>query len=479
MKILRIIPSVNPRGGGPIEGVRQITPLLAGLGHETEVVSLDCQADPWLKDFPTVVHGLGPGWSSYRYAPRLIPWLRIHAREYDVVIVHGLWQYTSFGTWQALRGSKTPYFVYTHGMLDPWFKRAYPFKHLKKCLYWPWAERRVLRDAHAVLFTSEEERRQAGTSFSSYRCREAVINYGTSMPFGDPAALRHRFLESYPALAGKKLLLFLSRIHPKKGCDLLIKAFAQVVSTDPRLHLVMAGPNDSGWQADLECLAQKLGVADRVTWTGMLSGESKWGAFYAADAFVLPSHQENFGIAVAEALACGLPVLISDKINIWREIIADGAGLVAEDTEAGIARLLQDWLALTPNARDTMRRQAFHCFHGHFKIETASESLVKTLSTYLTEDIAYEPPSLRLGKLPCINQILFAGGLIVTASSALTTAAAAHIPEIMKLLDPIFDGVVNNSLGLGPVTGTGALAVLAGAGLSWAEKRGWWPRSGF
>ena len=380
MKILRIIPSVSPRVGGPIEGIRQITPLLARQGHTTEVVSLDPPTAPYLAEFPLLVHALGPGWGSYRYSPRLIPWLRAHVHEYDVVIIHGLWQYTSFGAWRALHDSKVPYFVYTHGMLDPWFKKTYPLKHLKKCLYWPWADYRVLRDARAVLFTSEEERRLARQSFSAYQCNEIVVNYGTSSPAGDPGVLRRRFFETYPDLEGKKLLLFLSRIHPKKGCDLLLKAFADVAASNPSLHLVLAGPNDSQWQEGLERLAQTLGIAHRVTWTGMLTGEHKWGAFHAADAFVLPSHQENFGIAVAEALACGLPVLISDKINIWREIVADEAGLVAPDTEAGTTQLLQNWLAQTPEQVQRMQAHARCCFVTRFEIGEASESFISALS---------------------------------------------------------------------------------------------------
>lgn len=396
MKILRIISTVNPKSGGPAEGIRQITPLLSRLGHTTEVVSLDDPAAPWLADIPLTVHALGPGRTGYCYSPLLTPWLRANVHRYDAVIIHGLWQHGSFGAWQALRDSGTPYFVYTHGMLDPWFKRAYPLKHLKKCLYWPWAERRVLRDARGVLFTSEEERRLARQSFppslGAYQCREVVVNYGTSTPAGNPDALRRQFFAAHPGLEGRRLLLFLSRIHPKKGCDLLLKAFAQAAATDPDLHLVMAGPDGGQWQAEMERLAGTLGLSDRVTWTGMLSGDRKWGAFHAADAFVLPSHQENFGIAVAEALACGLPVLISDKINIWREIIEDGAGLVAEDTEAGTTRLLRDWLALTPDETRRMRKRARCCFLTRFEIEAAADSLIETLNAHLAERRPQEQP---------------------------------------------------------------------------------------
>ena len=322
------------------------------------MVSLDDPDATWVADFPVPIHAVGPSRSKYSYSPHLAPWLRANAAHYDVVIIHGLWQHSSFGAWQALRGSETPYFVYTHGMLDPWFKHAYPLKHLKKYLYWPWAERRVLRDARAVLFTSGEECRLARQSFPGYKCHEQVLGYGTSSPPGSPSVLRRRFFGAYPALEGRKLLLFLGRIHPKKGCDLLLQAFAEASANDPNLHLVMAGPNGGAWQRELKRQGEALGITDRITWPGMLSGDDKWGAFHAADAFVLPSHQENFGIAVAEALACGLPVLISDKVNIWREIIQDGAGLVAEDTKMGISRLLRQWLALAPIETQRMRGRA-------------------------------------------------------------------------------------------------------------------------
>ena len=186
-------------------------------------------------------------------------------------------------------------------------------------------------------------------------------------------------MAQYPALQGKRLLLFLSRIHAKKGCDLLIEAFGRVAASDPALHLVMAGPDQTGWQAALERRADALGVGDQITWAGMLKGDLKWGAFFAADAFVLPSHQENFGIAVVEALACGLPVLISDKVNIWREIQEDGAGLVAEDTASGAEDLLRRWSALTPSEKDAMREAARLCFERRFEIGKAVANLLTTV----------------------------------------------------------------------------------------------------
>jgi glycosyltransferase involved in cell wall biosynthesis len=295
-----------------------------------------------------------------------------------------LWQFTSFGTWLAVRNTKIPFFVYPHGMLDPWFKYSYPWKHLKKWLYWPWADYRVLRDATAVLFTSDEERLLARQSFWLYQCWEEVAGYGTSLPSSHNEE-KHldSFLHRFPHLRGKRVLLFLGRIHPKKGCDLLIQAFAHVLTSgNEDIHLVIAGPDQMGWQLELEHQAKQLGVHHRITWTGMLNDAVKWGAFKLAEVFILPSHQENFGIAVTEALACGVPVLIANKVNIWREILADRAGFVANDDFEGTIDLLNRWLDLNEEQRGDMRKNARQCFMMRFEVNQAVKNLMNILEKY-------------------------------------------------------------------------------------------------
>jgi glycosyltransferase involved in cell wall biosynthesis len=379
MKILRSTHTVNPALGGPIESIKQSSAALLRRGHEVEIISLDAPNDRWVRDSTVPVHALGPGLGSYGYAPRFSNWIKERHANYDAVIVHGIWQYSSFGVWRALRGTKTPYFVFPHGMLDPWFKRNYPLKHIKKLFYWPLGEYRVLRDAAAVLFTSEEERRLARESFRLYRCNEVVVNYGTAAP-SNPEAAREKFFEAFPHLRGQRFLLFLGRLHEKKGCDLLIEAFARFRnSSGAPNHLVMAGPcSDDSYLRRLRQIPSDAG--DSITFPGMLTGDVKWGALSAAEAFVLPSHQENFGIAVVEALACGTPVLISNKINIWREIEADGAGLVENDDLSGTINLLKRWLALPASARDAMQQKARECFAGRFEIERATDSLLAVIA---------------------------------------------------------------------------------------------------
>lgn len=383
--ILHVISSANPANGGPIEGIRQRGIELMKLGHQVEVATCDDPDSPWIRELGIQVHALGPGKGGYQFTPNLVPWLIENGPRFDAVIANGIWQFSSYATRKAMLKLGKPYLVFTHGMLDPWFKKTYPLKHFKKTLYWPRGEYRVLRDAAAVLFTSEEERILARDSFWPYRVTERVVRYGTSKPPGNFQSQIEQFLHAFPALQHQPFLLFLSRVHPKKGVDLLIRAFADAYRDQPH-QLVIAGPDQVGWAEDLKELAAELKIQDRVIWTGMISGDLKWGAYHGCEAFVLPSHQENFGIVVAEALACGKPVLISNKVNIWREIQSAGAGLVADDTDEGTLAMLQLWLSLSSSERTEMGCQAQRCFLDNFEIAASAESLLATIKEMCGSD---------------------------------------------------------------------------------------------
>jgi glycosyltransferase involved in cell wall biosynthesis len=273
------------------------------MGHTGEVVTLDDPAAPFLRELNFTVHALGPVTTTYGANPRLIPWLKENRARFDGAVSHGLWTFNGYATWKTCAG-KLPYAIFPHGMLDPYFKRAFPLKHAKKWVYWLTAQYWILRAAHRVLFTSIAEAELAKQSFWLHRWNAQVVPYGASGPEGDPAAYKNLFFAHCPSVAGKPYLLFLGRIHPKKGCDLLVDAFARIAQQAPALQLVIAGPDQIGWRAELEAKAAAAGIADRLHWPGMLRGDLKWGAYYGCEAFILPSHQENFGITVAEALAC-------------------------------------------------------------------------------------------------------------------------------------------------------------------------------
>jgi glycosyltransferase involved in cell wall biosynthesis len=265
-------------------------------------------------------------------------------------------------------------------MLDPWFKRTYPLKHLKKWMYWPWGGYRPLRDAGAVVFTCEEERALARQSFWLYRAREAVVGYGTAGPTGDPAVQKAAFLERFPELHGKRLCTYLGRLHPRKGCDLAIQAFGKVLAGNPEWQFVVVGPDTVGWKAVLIKMAEDLGIAHRVTWADTLSGNDKWGSLRSSELLLLPSRGENFGIVVAEALACGTPVLISDKVNIWREVLQDGSGLVDTDDVPGACRMLAKWAGMTAGEHAAVAANARPCFLQRFEIHAAAKRFINLLT---------------------------------------------------------------------------------------------------
>ncbi len=389
MRILQIISSMDPECGGVTEGVRQLSEAAMAQGCHVEAATLDPPGAAFLRESSFPIHPLGPSLTPFAYSSRMLPWLLQNAGSYDVMVVNGLWQYHSYAARKAALSAGIPYFVYPHGMLDSYFKRTYPLKHLKKWLFWPWGDYRVLRDAAGVCFTTQEERLSAAKSFWLYSARELVVSLGIVAPPSGRVRQAEAFYARFPALRGKRLALFLGRIHQKKGCDLAIRAFAEVLAAEPDWHLVLCGPDQVGWQAELEKLAGALGLNGRLTFTGMLSGDQKWGALRAADFFFLPSHQENFGVVVAEALACGLPVLISDKVNIWREVKEAGAGLVAPDTLAGSIAMLRSWNALGIEPRQRIREKTVPCFEHNFEIRQAAAKLIETLQASVSGDRAH------------------------------------------------------------------------------------------
>jgi len=378
LHILHIISSLSPEAGGPPEAVRQLVRAYIQVGAGIEVVCLDEPGAPYLAGIPCPVHALGQSYvGRYALSPRLWRWLHRNAGRFDGIVMNGIWTFPGIAARFAARRAGKPYGVFVHGALDPWFNRVYPFKHFKKMVYWP-VQHAVLHDAQAVFFTTEAERDLAVTSFRPSKWNSVVVPYGINDPEDaghNPDAQVEAFHQRFAELRSRRFLLFMARIHEKKGCDLLIEAFAKVAASVPDVDLVIAGPDQAGLQAKLQSQADKLGIAKRVHWPGMLGGDLKWGALRACEAFVLPSHQENFGIAVVEALAVGRPVLISNQVNICKEIEADQVGLVDEDTREGTVRLLRLWFGMLPAERNAMAGRARSCFIHRYAMNRAATAI--------------------------------------------------------------------------------------------------------
>jgi glycosyltransferase involved in cell wall biosynthesis len=362
MNLLHVINDMDSKQGGVSQAVRTIIVGLTAEGVHSEVACLDTSDAPWNKADSFPVHALGPGRGPWSYSSKLIPWLLDNLSRFDVVVLHGLWLYQSYALGRALHRLKVmkqgtdpgeinlpQLFIMPHGMLDPYFQRAAGrrLKAWRNQLYWQLIESDVVNQAGGLFFTCETERLLAHEPFSPYKPKcEVVVGLGVEKPPIYSSAMRDAFTALCPELQNRPYLLFLSRIHEKKGVDLLLKAFAHTIrdlaipksltsaselaETDEKPSqapvLVIAGPGiDTSYGQLVYQLAAKL-PKSTVLFPGMLTGDAKWAALYGCEAFVLPSHQENFGIAVVEALACCKPVLISNQVNIWREIETTGGG---------------------------------------------------------------------------------------------------------------------------------------------------------
>jgi glycosyltransferase involved in cell wall biosynthesis len=401
---LHIIGSMDPRSGGPCQGVRSLALSSREQGHSVEVVCLDDPAADYLANEKLTIHALGKGRWAWSYHPALRPWLEANLPRFEAVILNGLWLYPGYLLCQlAQRPNMPPYFVFAHGMLDPWFQRAPErrWKAIRNFFYWKLIEQHVIRRATAMFFTCAEELRLARETFRPYQPqREINVGYGAAQPPEFNERMVDAFAQACPGLNGRPYFIFLGRIHPKKGVDLLIQAYATVYGNGkvPASRssvggqaatpaLVIAGPGlETEYGRQMQRLAAELcpSAADprsvpAVFWPGMLTGDAKWGALYRARAFVLPSHQENFGIAVVEALACVTPVLISNQINIWREIEADRAGLVADDTVAGTQHLFLQWERFSPDEKEAMTRAAKESYMNRFGVAGVARNLLATM----------------------------------------------------------------------------------------------------
>lgn len=386
MRILRVIVSMDPKSGGPCQGIRNSVPALQKLGIENDVVCFDDPKSDFLGKDDFKITAIGPALNSYSYTSALKPLLTNIITNYSVIIIHGLWQYNSYGTyriWKSLKekGISVPrLYVMPHGMLDPYFQRApeRKLKALRNRVFWKLVEKKVINGVDGVLFTCEQELILARTTFPNYHPKEEFdVGYGIEAPPEKKAKQLEAFEEVCPEVSNTPYWLFLSRIHPKKGVELLIKAYRQVIEEGKSLPpLVIAGP---GLDTTYGVKVLKLASGLPIYFPGMLRGNQKWGALYGCEAFILPSHQENFGIAVVEALACSKPVLISKQVNIWREIYSAEGALVFNDNFKDVLNSLIEFVNISTERKKSLEINARSVFEKSYTVEAAALRMKSTI----------------------------------------------------------------------------------------------------
>jgi len=343
MHVLHIIASLDLKTGGPPAALAGLAKAQIQAGLRVSIAAGssagtdDRLADQLSADGISVTL-ISPVTGKLARHPDLPRIVSQQVTGCDIVHIHGLWEEIQHQAARAAARSRIPYIIRPCGMLDPWSLRQ---SQLKKWIYLTWRLRRNLDRAAALHFTATIERDL--TRPLRLKAPAIVEPNGVDLAEFENPPPAGSFRAKFPQSQGRPLVLFMSRLHHKKGLDLLIPAFARL--RDTQAMLAIAGPDSDGYRAVVEKMIADAGIADRVFFTGMLWRESRVAALADADLFVLPSYQENFGVVVVEALAAGTPVVISDQVNLYPDVLEAGVGGVVALKVEPLAAELDRWLA--------------------------------------------------------------------------------------------------------------------------------------
>jgi glycosyltransferase involved in cell wall biosynthesis len=342
MRVLHAIWSLSPTEGGPPIALAGFAAAQARAGHIVSVAATWVDGEPplladGLRSGGVAVHMVGPCRGRQRRHPELASTLARLVAGADVVHLHGVWDHVQHVAARAARERGVPYVVTPHGMLE---RYCLAQKWLKKRLYLAWRLARDLRGAAAIHFTSRQEADATGPRAADQV--DVVEPWGLDWHEFEPLPARGEFRRRHAIGDTRPVLLFLGRVVPKKGPDVLLQSVVQTRNADALL--VIAGPISESYRAVLGQVIGRHKLQDRVLFTGMLHGRERVEALVDADLFVLPSWQENFGIAVAEALAAGTAVVISDRVALSALVRSADVGGVAPPEPVAIARHIDDWL---------------------------------------------------------------------------------------------------------------------------------------
>jgi len=398
MKILHVIGNIAENQGGPSKGVIAMCRVLSQKGHDVTLFTTNMNSKgtffPVLKqddilDVPANKRTICDGFeiwyfsidwpSRYMFSRNIARALIRNVRKFDIVHIHSLYVFTTLMATHCCRKFNIPYLIRPHGTLDPFLRRK---SRYRKVVYNLLFEKRNLDYAAAIHYTSKEEMELA---------RPLRINApGVVVPLGIDLSEFAKlppygiFRSKYQLGVNKKIILFLGRINFKKGLDILVKAVGQIARYRQDVILVIVGPDNEGYSEKVKQWLKNEGVLGRTVFTGILKGRDKLSAFRDSDLFVLPSYSENFGIAVVEAMACGLPVVISNKVNTWREIAGAGAGLVVDcDKDQLVEAILE--LLRHRRSRDEMGLKGKVLVEKKFTSERMQENMIRAYTDILNK----------------------------------------------------------------------------------------------
>lgn len=384
LNVLHVTPSMSPSWGGPAIVVSELTSELTGQGAHCEVVTTHgYRVGAGQVPAPGVpVHSFDAGfglpartWTGY--SRELFRFLRDKAAGFDLIHIHEIWHFPAYAAVCAARRYGVPYVFTIHGELSDWGLRQ---KAVKKRTYRFFVLDRMLREAgalHAITRAEKEQVRKLG-----FRTPVVVAPNGIEQSRFDALPSPQKLVQRFPELEGKRVILFLGRLHPKKGLDILARSFSRIAGRFDDAVLLVAGPDKFETRKNMEAILRSKGLLDRTVFTGLLTGEDKLAAMSCADLFVLPSHSDVLGIAVLEAMAARLPVIITTGCE-FPEVFEQEAGLVVEPDDTSIAGALGRLLA-DADLRGHMGRQGHTLVTERYTWQAAAAKMGELYRTLVT-----------------------------------------------------------------------------------------------
>ncbi len=329
MRILQIVPSVALSAGGVARVVIDLSTALAQNGHTVDLVTLENPpgGEFTIPDLPHLIRHDFRALGLLRHLVYHYSKINNLIAQADVVHIHGLWQPANYQIWKACRRIGKPVVLTVHGMLDPW---SMNYHWLRKQLYYGFREQALIEGATLLHFTAELEKQKASPWYSDATPTVVIPPVVCTEDF-DRLPAPDEYKKTFPQLKDvKNFVLFIGRIHPKKGLETLISAFARYAPQDPDMSLVIAGPGEPAYRYSLVQLIDRLGISARVHMLDAVNGRPKYELYRGAILFATISYQENFGVVFAESLSCKTPVLMTQGVDIYPDILEQKIGFITE-----------------------------------------------------------------------------------------------------------------------------------------------------
>jgi glycosyltransferase involved in cell wall biosynthesis len=389
MRILQIIPSISLVYGGPSQMVIGLSAALASQGIDVTIITTDSNGDigqlpldvplnqQIQQDGYQIIYFRCSPFRRYKFSLSLLQWLNANVRQFDLAHIHAIFSPVTTIAATIARKHNLPYIIRPCGMLDP--ADLQKKKQLKQ-IYGRLLERPNLAGAAAIHFTSKQEA-IISERFGLGSTSKMPVPQDLVIPLGVTAGLFPKRLPESQV----PIILFMSRIEPKKGLDLLIPALENILASGIEFHFILAGsnPQDADYETQIKLQIQNSSLAKYTTITGFVSGDLKLELLTKADLFVLPSYYENFGIAVAEAMAAGKPVVISDRIHIWEDIQQAEAGWVGPLEVSAIGNLIKLAL-LDPHERKRRGLNAKKYAEKHYNWDAIAQQTIDAYQQILS-----------------------------------------------------------------------------------------------